>query len=133
MTPSESPPPPAAAETAFTPILRRAVDAVPGAIGAVFADWDGEAVDLYAPTGGRFDMLVLAAHYGIVLNQIQAALHLFHFGEAREIVIEHERLSVLTRVVAEGYHVTLVVPSDVHLTTALRETEAAAAALRKEM
>src|SRR5262249_53378190 len=33
----------------------------------------------------------LAAHYGIILNQVQSALHLSHFGEAVEIIASTAR------------------------------------------
>lgn len=118
--------------TPFTGILRRMVDKVPGAIGAIFADWDGEAVDSFAP-GVKEDMLVLGAHYGIILNHVQSALHLFHFGEAEEIIVLHRKLDLIVRSVDKDYYVVLAVRAGSHLATALREAHAAASALRAEM
>src|SRR5215470_14291426 len=108
--------------TVFSGILRRMVDKVPGAIGAIFADWDGEAVDSFAP-GVKEDMLVLGAHYGVILNHVQSALHLSHFGEAEEIIVQHQKIDLVVLAVRVGSH----------LATALRETHAAASALRAEM
>jgi predicted regulator of Ras-like GTPase activity (Roadblock/LC7/MglB family) len=118
--------------TSFTPILQRAVERTPGALGAIFADWDGEAVDQF----GRVDkneMLVLGAHYGIILNHVQAVLRLFHFGEAVEVILHHDRMDLVVRAVGLGYYVVLVVKENVHLASALREVKAAAVALRAEM
>jgi predicted regulator of Ras-like GTPase activity (Roadblock/LC7/MglB family) len=122
--------------TTFTPILARVVEKVPGAIGAIFADWDGEAVDHFpAPpdAGQRNEMLLVAAHYGVVLNHVQSALHLFHFGEAEEVILHHERMDLIVHAVGEGYYVVLALGAGVHLATALREVRSAARALRREM
>jgi predicted regulator of Ras-like GTPase activity (Roadblock/LC7/MglB family) len=122
--------------TAFTPILERAVSNIPGAIGAIFADWDGEAVDHFPPGETRSDresILILGAHYGIVLNHMQSALHLFHFGEAEEVIVLCDRMDLVVHAVGEGYYVVLALNAGVHLATALREVRTAASALRTEM
>src|SRR5262249_21263813 len=110
--------------TAFSTILQRVVEKVPGAIGVIFADWDGEAVDSFAP-GVKEDMLILAAHYGIILNQVQSALHLSHFGEAEEIIVQHRKIDLIVRAVDKHYYVVLAVRAGSHLATALREILAA--------
>jgi hypothetical protein len=119
--------------TSFTTILQRTVEAVPGAVGAIFAAWDGEAVDHWAARMDRDEILFLAAHYGIVLNHVQSVLHLFHFGEAEEIILHHTHMDLLVRSVSDGYYVVLAVRGQSHLATALREVGAAAIALRREM
>ena len=118
--------------TPFTTILRGVVDKVPGAIGVIFADWDGEAVDSFAP-GVKDDMLILAAHYGVILNHVQSALHLTHFGEAVELIVQHRKMDLIVRAIDRHYYVILAVRSGSHLATALREVVAAASALRAEM
>ncbi len=118
--------------TVFGQILRRAVERVPGALGAIFAAWDGEAVDAFAP-GVREDMLLVAAHYGVILNHVQSVLHLTHFGEAEEIIVMHQKLDLIVRAVAKDYYVVLAVAAGAHLATALREIDSAASALRDEM
>jgi predicted regulator of Ras-like GTPase activity (Roadblock/LC7/MglB family) len=118
--------------TAFTPILERAVHGVPGAIGAIFADWDGEAVDAFCP-GSRDEMLLLGAYYGVILNHVQSALHLSHFGEAEEIIVQHERIDFIVRPVDRHYYVVVAIESGGQLAVARRETIVAARALRAEM
>jgi predicted regulator of Ras-like GTPase activity (Roadblock/LC7/MglB family) len=119
--------------TPFTPILRRLVERVPGALGAIFADWEGEPVDTYAPGGTPEALLYVAAHYGVILNQVQSVLHLTHFGEAEELVFQHQRLELVVRAVDRSYFVILATEAGAHLATSLRETLAAAGALRAEM
>ncbi len=118
--------------TPFTGILQRVVEKVPGAIGAIFAAWDGEAVDSFAPRG-KEDMLFLGAHYGVILNHVQSALHLSHFGEAEEIIVHHAKIDLVVRAVDQSYYVVLAIHTGAHLATALREMLTAASALRAEM
>jgi hypothetical protein len=118
--------------TTFTPILQRALDKVPNAIAAVFAAYDGEAVDQVG-SRAKYDTLLFAAHYGVVLNQVQSLLRLFHFGAAEEIVLAHDRMDFFIRAVMDGYYVLLAVQSPTHVATALREVQIAAAALKQEM
>lgn len=118
--------------TPFRAILQRAVERVPGAMGAIFADWSGEAVDLFAHRA-KDDLLLLAAHYGVILNHVQSALHLTHFGEAEEIIVHHQKLDLVVRAVDRDYYVVLALGDGSHLATALREVVAAASALRAEM
>ena len=118
--------------TVFASILQRAVERVPGAVGAIFAAWDGEAVDSFA-RGGREELLLLGAHYGVILNHVQSALHLTHFGEAEEMILQHQKLDLIVRAVDPQYYVVLAVGAGAHLATALRAVVVAASALRAEM
>jgi predicted regulator of Ras-like GTPase activity (Roadblock/LC7/MglB family) len=118
--------------TSFSQILQHAVEEVPGAIAAIFAAYDGEAVDQFG-ISSKDDMLVLAAHYGVILNYVQSALHLFHFGEAVELILSHQRMDLVVRTVSQGYYVVLVVKKPCPLAMARRAVEAAACALRTEM
>jgi predicted regulator of Ras-like GTPase activity (Roadblock/LC7/MglB family) len=118
--------------TPFAAILQRTVDNVPGAIGAIFADWDGEAVDLAGQAHGD-ELKLMGAHYGVILANVQALLRLFHFGEAVEIVLQHEKIDLCVHAVGDGYYVVLAIGAGGHLATALREARACAAGLRREM
>jgi len=58
--------------TAFRGILDRLVSAIPGALGAVLVDAEGEAVDF----SGRlpsFDIKLIGAHFRVVLEEVRAA------------------------------------------------------------
>ena len=114
--------------TPFSPILRRAVEQVPGALGAIFADWEGEAVDCVAKgpaddmlLGSAESLLLLAAHYGVILNHVQSVLHLTHFGEAEEVILQHQKVDLIVRAVDKDYYVVLVAGPGSHLATALRK------------
>lgn len=119
--------------TPFSSILQRAVERVPGAVGAIFADWEGEAVDSFSGPRARDELLLIAAHYGVILNHVQSALHLSHFGEAEELILQHQRLDLIVRAVDKHYFVLLAAAAGSHLATALREVAHAANALRQEI
>jgi hypothetical protein len=101
-------------------------------VGAIFAAYDGEAVDLVARED-KYEIAILGAQYGVILSHVQSAIKLFHFGEAYEVILSHQHMDLLVRTVAEGYYVVLAVRGRAHLATAMRETARAAAALQKEM
>ena len=119
--------------TPFTRILRHTVENVPGALGAIFADWEGEAIGSFAPKIGHDELLIIGAHFGVILNHVQSALHLTHFGEADEIIFQHQKIDLIIRSIDRDYYVVLAIEAGAHLATALRETLAAAKALRAEM
>jgi predicted regulator of Ras-like GTPase activity (Roadblock/LC7/MglB family) len=119
--------------TGFTQILQDLVERTPGAQAAIFAARDGEAVDQFAPDVSVDDVRLWGAHYGVLLSQMQRCLHLFHFGEAEEIFLKHDRLDVLLRPVAEGYFLCFTLKPGAHLATALRELGLGAERLRHEM
>ena len=51
----------------FKVILKELVESTYGAIGAILADWEGEAVEQYCLTD-TFQLKVTAAHKGIIVN-----------------------------------------------------------------
>src|SRR5437764_15137409 len=118
--------------SAFGEILKTMVDRVPGAIGAVFSDWEGEPVDQFAHIP-PLDIQLVGAHWGVVWSQATRRLQQHQLGAVEELLIEGERAIVLVRLVTEGYFVVLATKRDVHLATALRELERGANILRGEM
>jgi hypothetical protein len=76
-------------ETGFTAILTRMLAATPGAIGAALVDAEGEAVDYSGPTIDPFELKVAAAHFRIVLQELER-------GKLTESGGLPRRLSILT-------------------------------------
>lgn len=54
----------------FKAILTDLVQSVPGASGAILADWEGEAVEQFA-LYDDFELKIVGAHKGIILNQVK--------------------------------------------------------------
>lgn len=118
--------------TAFGEILRAAVDATPGAVGAAFAASDGEMVDSFA-TWPADDWAILTAHYGIVLSQLHAAFGTWHHGSPSLFIVQHEKLDIVVQAVDAGYYTLLAVSDPRPLAHALLAVEKASALLKKEM
>ena len=121
--------------TAFGDIMKRAVEATPGAIGGAFADSEGEMVDSFA-TYDQHEWAVLTAHYGVVLNQLHSAFGTWHFGGPEYFIAQHALLDIVVHSVAHGYYALLAVTDDhgvAPIATALSSLRAAAIELRKEM
>jgi predicted regulator of Ras-like GTPase activity (Roadblock/LC7/MglB family) len=118
--------------SAFGDILEAMVRRVPGAIGAVFADWEGEPVDQFAHIP-PLDIQLVGAHWGVVWSQTAERLGRHGLGGVEELLIEGERAIVLVRSVTERYFVVLATHHEVHLGRARRELERGAHTLRGEM
>jgi predicted regulator of Ras-like GTPase activity (Roadblock/LC7/MglB family) len=116
--------------SAFGQILEDMVRRVPGAVGAVFADWEGEPVDQFAHIA-PLEIQLVGAHWGVVWSQ--ATRRLQALGAIEELLIEGDRAIVLVRAVTDSYFVVLATKRDAHLATARREVERAAGILRGEM
>jgi predicted regulator of Ras-like GTPase activity (Roadblock/LC7/MglB family) len=118
--------------SSFADILKNMVERVPGAVGAVFADWEGEPVDQFAHIP-PLDIQLVGAHWGVVWNQATTRLGRHGLGAVEELLIEGERAIVLVRSVTDRYFVVLATRRDAHLATARRELLRGAEILRGEM
>jgi len=117
----------------FGDILKEMVERVPGAIGAVFVDWEGEPVDQFAHIP-PIDIQLVGAHWGVVWSQVSARLDQRGLGAIEELLIEGDRALVLVRSVTQQYFVVLAIRrSQVHLATARRELERGARKMLGEM
>ena len=117
----------------FGDILRGLVERVPGAVGAIFADWEGESVGQWARDMADLDIQIFGAQWGVVWNQMQAALRRARLGRAEELFVDAEKCVVLVRHVAEQYYVVLSLGRGTHLATAIRELDRGVVTLRAEM
>lgn len=115
----------------FGDILKAMVERVPGAVGAVFADWEGEPVDQFAHIPA-LDIQLVGAHWGVVWSQASERLAR-HAGAVEELLIEGERATVLVRSVTDRYFVVLATRREAHLGTARRELLRGAQTLLGEM
>ena len=122
--------------TPFGHILKRAVEATPGAVGGAFADSEGEMVDSFA-TYDAHEWAVLTAHYGVVLAQLHSAFGVWHFGGPEYFIARHARLDIVVHAVEGGYYALIALAdpeeSAVPIATALRSLRTACRELRKEM
>jgi predicted regulator of Ras-like GTPase activity (Roadblock/LC7/MglB family) len=118
--------------SSFAEILQQMVERVPGAVGAIFADWEGEAVDQFAHIP-PIEIQLVGAHWGVVWSQATERMTRHGLGAVDEMLIEGDRAIVLVRAVTRQYFVVLAVRRDTHLATARRELERGAQSILGEM
>jgi predicted regulator of Ras-like GTPase activity (Roadblock/LC7/MglB family) len=115
----------------FGAILSDLVRAIPRARGAVFVDWEGEAVDQVS--AGEHDLRLLGAHWSIAYHQARAALDKLGLGAPEELVLRFQHEQILVRRVTEDYLVLLAMGSEENLGRALHLLRQSGRLLRSEM
>jgi len=96
----------------FQKILREMLQNIPGAIGAVFLDREGESVDLFAEDVFEISddgLRAVGAYTGIFLSNVRRACERIHAGAPRELTIDFDNATVLSADLKEGYYLVLVV------------------------
>jgi len=106
----------------FAEILAELVGVVPGAVGAVFVDWEGEAVDQFGHIP-EMDIKLIGAHWGVVLNLIKTLLSPKFLGKTRQIILSSDRADIIVQVVDKDYCIVLAMKESSHLGTALHQLE----------
>lgn len=104
----------------FKAILKELVENVPGATGAILADWEGEAVEQYCLTD-TYELKVTAAHQGIIISQLRDVLKAFpSVGDLTHLTIKTESQLFIVGVVGSDYSLVMTMESDALLGKAER-------------
>ncbi|KAF0217550.1 MAG: roadblock/LC7 family [Geobacteraceae bacterium] len=91
----------------FKSILTDLVKSVPGANGAVLADWEGESVELCC-LSDDFELKVIGAHKGIILNRMKEIHARFPAGEVQEAVISTATHHIIIGTVGPDYSLVMI-------------------------
>jgi predicted regulator of Ras-like GTPase activity (Roadblock/LC7/MglB family) len=97
---------------AFQEILREMLESTPGAIGAVFLDQQGEAIELFAERVfeiGWEGLRAIGAYEGIFLSDLKRVCERLSAGKPLRLTIEFEHAKVLSCDLKEGYYLVLVI------------------------
>jgi hypothetical protein len=119
-------------ETPFTVILRRHVDATPGALGAALVDSEGEAVDYAGDTIDPFDLKIAAAHWRIVLSDIERGKLAEQGGATTSLVVLTERRGFVLTALPDGYALLSILKANAALGHADRSVDMTLRALYRE-
>jgi predicted regulator of Ras-like GTPase activity (Roadblock/LC7/MglB family) len=116
----------------FKDLLNSLVERVPGSIGAIIADWEGEAV---AQVGSMddYDLKVMGAHKGVVLHNMREVVDRLGDNDLREIVITTKQTQTLIMPVTNDYYLVLTLDRSDMLGRALMEARRCVQALYKEI
>ena len=119
--------------TIFGNILKAAIEAVPGALGATFADWEGETVDGFSPTIGDTNLKLRGAHWGIIYHLARTAWQKADSGQIEELMLEFDNERAIIRRVTNEYYVVLLLARESNLVAARSALDMVEAQLREEM
>ena len=117
----------------FNYLLTNLVADVPGAVGAVFLDGEGEAVEWVTRHEEPFDFKVEGAYHSVFVRRLGRPLQDEGFGALQAFELVGERLVSLTRVLADGYHLVLVLGRNGPRSRARWELERTAAVFAREL
>ena len=115
----------------FKTVLNRLINDVPGALGAIIVDWEGEAVD-QASHIDSYDIKVIGAHNGIILSGLRDALARHEGGVLEEVVIKTDRQQTLVAPLSDDYLLLLELNAAALTARASRAVRACVATLRDE-
>ena len=116
----------------FKNLLNTLVERVPGALGAIIADWEGEAVD-QAGIMDDYDLKVIGAHKGVVLHNMREVADRLGNDDLREIVITTKQAQTLVMPVTKDYYLVLTLDRVDMLGRALLEARRCVQALHREI
>jgi predicted regulator of Ras-like GTPase activity (Roadblock/LC7/MglB family) len=116
----------------FKRLLTTLVEAVPGASGAILADWEGEAVEQHSQ-GDVFEMKVTAAHWGILLTRLKGLQNQYATGRVQESVISTDVQHVIVGAIGDEYTLVMTMKRNALPLLALQRFRETAALLNKEI
>ncbi len=116
----------------FKNLLSSLVERVPGAQGAIIADWEGEAVDQVGIMDD-YDLKVIGAHKGVVLHNMREVVDRLGDDDLREIVITTNQTQTLIMPVTKDYYLVLTLDRSDMLGRALMEARRCVQALHREI
>jgi len=116
----------------FNKILSELMDSVPGATGAILADWEGEAVEQCC-CYDVYDLKVIGAHKGILLNLMKDMHRKLTVGELRHAVISTDQQHFLTGPIGPDYLLVMTLDRGAIVGLAVRYFEAALERMYKEI
>ena len=115
----------------FKTLLNALVKNVPGAQGAIIADWEGEAVD-HVGIMDDYDLKVIGAHKGVILHNMREVVSRLGDGDLKEIVITTDRAQTLILPVTDEYYLVLTLDRSDVLGRALHEARRCIQALYQD-
>ena len=116
----------------FKKLLSELVDAVPGALGAIIADWEGECVEQVARIDD-YEIKVLGAHKGVILTNLREAVGRLGEPDLQEIVITAEKVQTLILPVTHEYFLVVALERGGSMGRALFEARRCLLELKKEI
>ena len=106
---------------------------VPGSLGAILADWEGEAVDQVSSRLDDYEMKVIGAHKGIILTNMRQAMRDLDSDDLEEIIVATEKTQTLIIPITRDYYLVLTLQKDASFGRAQFEARKTVLILREEI
>ena len=116
----------------FKKILKDAVEGLPGAVGAIFVDGEGESVEHFF-AGADYDIKLLGAHQGILLNLLATAAEGSGHGRVQGMVVSTDEARVIVQPLKDGYLLVLLLSLHCNTGVAMHAVKKTAQALVEEI
>jgi len=116
----------------FKTLLGDLVARVPGGLGAILVDWEGEAVE-QAGQIDEYELKVIGAHKGIILDNLRTAVARSEGNTLEEICISTARVQTLILPVNSEYFLVLTLERGEMYGRALFEARRCLEKLKKEI
>jgi len=116
----------------FKKVLTELVENVPGAQGAIVADWEGEAVD-HVSHIDAYELKVIGAHKGVILYNLREVVRRLDGGDLEELVISTEKTQTLVLPITDDYFLVLTLDRGDVLGRALFESRRCVLRLKEEI
>ena len=116
----------------FKELLGQLVASVPGAQGAILADWEGEAVDQVGLMDD-YELKIIGAHKGVILHNLREVVARLGDDLLSEIIITTTGAQTLVLPVTDDYFLVLTLDRSDSLGRALFEARRCTQALQKEI
>lgn len=118
---------------AFRSLLGKLLADVPQALGAIFVDPEGEAVDWVARAGDPYGLKIEGAYHSIFMRHLHSVAATSGSGGIASVVVAGSRLVTLTQALPDGYHVVLVVDREASQAQALNCLRSSARAFAEQL
>lgn len=92
----------------FNYLLTNLLVDVPGAVGTIFVDPEGEAIDWVTRHDDPYDLKVEGAYHSIFKRQLEEISTSFGAGLVESYVVTGADLVALTQLLPDGYYLVLV-------------------------
>jgi predicted regulator of Ras-like GTPase activity (Roadblock/LC7/MglB family) len=114
-------------------LLDELVAKISGALGAVFVDPEGEAIELCVRAATPYEMRLEAAYHGVFLRRAARLASLAGAGGLRRLTIAGRKMRVLSRPLKGSYYLVLVLEPDASVAAAADTLQRASAGFEREI
>lgn len=119
--------------SSFNPILAQLVRDLPGADGAIFVDWEGEAVDKFDGAERETPIRLIGAHWGIIYYLFRDALEKLKESGPKQLVLAFDDQTYVISRVTAAYLMVVTLSPRVNVRLAMEMSRLTVQRLRREM